>query len=172
MQIAVIAIFQTTSGKDNIMSDLRIPYHSLSIDAYRGLVAAGTALEQSPLGKTLIDFVFLRVSQINGCAFCIDKHARDLLRQGEDFQRINSLSTWRETGFYSERERAALAWAEAATRLANGEVPDRVFLTLKAHFSDQEIADLGFAVAVMNAFNRLAIGFKQPVKVVSLAVAG
>lgn len=152
------------------MSDQRIPYQTLSNEAYRGLAAASIALEHSPLGKALIDFVYLRVSQINGCAFCIDKHARDLMKQGEDFQRVNSLSTWRETAFYSGRERAALGWAEAATRLANGEVPDHVFLALKEHFTDREIADLGFAVAVMNAFNRLAIGFRQPVKRVAVEV--
>ena len=107
--------------------------------------------------------VFLRVSQINGCAFCVDKHARDLVKDGEDFQRINSLATWRETGFYTARERAALAWAEAATRLEHGEVADSVFLPLKEHFTEQEISDLGFATAVMNAWNRMGIGFRQPV---------
>lgn len=145
------------------MSSLRLPYYSLSPAAYRALAAAETAVEASPLGKQLVRLVFLRVSQINGCAFCVDKHARDLAGAGEDFQRINSLCTWRETGFYTARERAALAWAEAATRLEGGEVPDAVFLPLKELFSEQEIADLGFATALMNAWNRMAIGFRHPV---------
>jgi AhpD family alkylhydroperoxidase len=111
----------------------------------------------------LIDLVFLRVSQINGCAYCVDLHAHDLLKQGEDFQRINSLTTWHETSFYSARERAALAWAEAVTRLNDG-VPDHLFVALREHFTDREIADLGFAVAAMNAWNRMAISFRQPLK--------
>ena len=145
------------------MSTLRLPYHSLSPAASNAFAAAGAAVEQSTLGKQLVYLVFLRVSQINGCAFCIDKHARDLIKGGEDFQRINSLSTWRETGFYTDRERAALAWAEVVTRLEDGNVPDYVFQPLKEHFSDQEIADLGFATALMNAWNRMAISFRQPV---------
>ena len=145
------------------MSSLRLPYYTLSPAAYRALAAAETAVEASPLGKQLVRLVFLRVSQINGCAFCVDKHARDLVKDGEDFQRINSLATWRETGFYTARERAALAWAEAATRLEHGEVADSVFLPLTEHFTEQEISDLGFATAVMNAWNRMGIGFRQPV---------
>lgn len=145
------------------MPSLRLPYYSLSPTVYQALGAAGSALDASPLGKPLVHLIFLRVSQINGCAFCVDKHARDLVAAGEDFQRINSLPTWRETDFYSARERAALAWAEAATRLEHGEVPDAVFLPLKEVFSEREIADLGFATALMNAWNRMAIGFRQPV---------
>ncbi|VXC08735.1 carboxymuconolactone decarboxylase family protein [Massilia sp. 9I] len=145
------------------MSSLRIPYYSLSPAVYQAMGAAGTALDDSPLGKSLVHLLYLRVSQINGCAFCVDKHARDLFKAGEDFQRINSLVTWRETDFYSPRERAALAWAEAATRLADGEVPDPVFRPLQELFSEREIADIGFATALMNAWNRMAIGFRQPV---------
>ncbi len=151
------------------MSTPRNAYPSLSPNAYRAFVSAGAALDQSLLGKPLIRLVYLRVSQINGCAFCVDKHARELLEVGEEFQRINSLSTWREAGLYSDRECAALAWAEAATRLDNGNVPDQVFQPLKEHFSDAEIADLGFATALMNAWNRIAIGFQNPVVKAPLA---
>jgi len=145
------------------MSRLRLPYHSLSPAVSQAMGAAGPILDDSPLGKQLVHLIYLRVSQINGCAFCVDKHARDLVKNGEDFQRINSLVTWRETDFYDARERAALAWAEAATRLDGGEVPDAVFSGLKEVFSDREIADIGFATALMNAWNRMAIGFHQPV---------
>jgi AhpD family alkylhydroperoxidase len=145
------------------MTSLRLPYHTLSPTAYRAFAAAGAAVEQSPLGRKLVLLVYLRVSQINGCAFCVDKHARELIAEGEDFQRLNSLSTWRETQFYTGRECAALAWAEAATRLTDGQVPDHAYLPLKECFTEQEIADLGFATALMNAWNRIAIGFRQDV---------
>lgn len=152
-----------TARKDPTVSTLRIPYHTLSPQVYRGMAGVEALLEQSRLGRRLVLLVFLRVSQINACAYCIDKHARDLLKLDEDWQRLNSLSTWRETTFYSDAERAALSWAEAATRLENGAVPDHVFEALTRHFSDQEIADLGFATALMNAWNRIAISFRQPV---------
>ncbi|RJF99345.1 carboxymuconolactone decarboxylase family protein [Noviherbaspirillum saxi] len=150
------------------MSSIRLPYQTLSPEAYRAFAGVNAALEQSPLGKPLIDLVFLRISQINGCAYCVDMHARDLIRQGEDFQRINSLVTWRETTFYSARERAVLAWTEAVTLIADSHMPDALFEALSSEFSEREIADLGFAIAVMNGWNRMAISFRQPVKKVAL----
>ncbi|RZJ13087.1 MAG: carboxymuconolactone decarboxylase family protein, partial [Haliea sp.] len=97
------------------------------------------------------------------CAFCLDMHARDLRKQGETWQRINSLSTWREVGFYSERERAALGWAEVLTRLA-GEHSGHAaaFAALQGLFSEQEIVDLTWAIASINAWNRMAVGMRQP----------
>jgi alkylhydroperoxidase family enzyme len=91
-------------------------------------------------------------------------NARDLLQQGEDLQRINSLVAWRETTFFSERERAALAWAEAVMDIMRNDISDPLFDALKSNFSDQEIAEIGFAVALMNGWNRIAIGFRQPVR--------
>jgi len=146
------------------MSEFRLPYSTLAPDSYRALAAASASLQQSSLGSALVDLIYLRVSQINGCAYCVDMHARDLLRRGEDLQRINSLVTWRETDFYSERERAALAWAEAVTDIIRNDASDELFAALKQHFTDREIADIGFAVAIMNGWNRMAIGFRQPVK--------
>lgn len=145
------------------MSDLRIPYHSLSIDAYRGLVAAGTALEQSPLGKTLIDFVFLRVSQINGCAFCIDMHWHDLIKLGADPRHVNAVAGWREAPFFSDRERAALRWAELVTNIPHTDPSDEEFARLRTQFSDAEIADLSYVIVVINSWNLLNVSLRNPV---------
>ncbi len=145
------------------MSGLRISYATIVPALFQPMLAFGEAVAASSIGVKLIDLVFLRVSQINGCAFCIDKHARDLIKQGDDWQRINSLVGWEETTFYSERERAALAWAEAVTRIAETHAPDDLFDELKKHFTDVEITELTYAITLMNAWNRLAISFRQPV---------
>ena len=117
-----------------------------------------------PLGPVLIGLVLTRVSQINGCAFCLDMHVRDLRRQGEEWQRINSLPAWRDVPFFDERERAALDWAETLTRLADHHsASDAQFEALKAHFSDLEIVELSVAVAQINAWNRLGVGMRLPV---------
>lgn len=126
-------------------------------------VTATTA--QSSLGRVLIELVQTRVSQLNGCAFCIDMHVRDLRGQGESWQRINSLSTWREVGLYSERERAAFDWAETMTRLTDHHGSrDAQFDALKRQFSDQEIVELCWTIAQINAWNRMAIGMQAPVE--------
>ena len=100
---------------------------------------------------------------LNRCAYCVDMHWHDLLGEGDDAQRLNSLSTWREVAFFSEREQAALPWAESVTDLHRTHAGDEDFAPLKTHFTDAEIADLTFAIATMNAWNRLAISFRQPV---------
>ena len=145
------------------MSDLRLSYGTIVPPLYQAMAKFGDVVAASSIGVKLIDLVFLRVSQINGCAFCIDKHARDLIKQGDDWQRINSLVGWEETTFYSERERAALAWAESVTLIADTHAPDVLFDELKKHFSDVEITELTYAITLMNAWNRLAISFRQPV---------
>ena len=144
-------------------STLRLPYFELSPGAYKGFIAAGEALKASPLGKQLIDLVFLRVSLINGCAYCVDLHWRDLIALDVDPRRINSISTWHENDFFSPRECAALNWAEVVTRIGETRARDADFNALKEHFSDAEIADLTFAIALMNAWNRTAISMRQPV---------
>jgi len=116
------------------------------------------------VGTRGLDLVFARVSQINGCAYCLDMHVRDLRKQGEGWQRINSLATWREVGFFNERERAALAWAESLTRLADHhDEREAEFAALKAQFSDVEIAELTVAVAQINTWNRINVGMRMPV---------
>ncbi|MDR2325691.1 MAG: carboxymuconolactone decarboxylase family protein [Acidovorax sp.] len=143
------------------MSMLRLPYNTLSAQAYQGLIATKQALERSSLGKPLVELVYLRVSQINGCAFCLEMHAKALRGDGMADAKIDSLAGWRVSALFSERERAALAWTESLVDVAHTHAPDADFAPLKAYFSDVEISDLSFAVALMSAFNRLAIGMRQ-----------
>lgn len=143
------------------MTALRLPYQTLSPDAYQGLGAVKKALAHSPLGKTLIELVNLRISQINGCAYCLEMHAALLRAGGMPDARLDSLAGWRVSPHFSERERAALAWTESLVDVARTHAPDQVFEPLKAHFSEVEISDLCFAIALMSAFNRLAIGLRQ-----------
>ena len=146
------------------MNEPRLPWTSLSPKSYQAMAAASATLAPSSLGPVLIELVQTRVSQINGCAFCLDMHARDLRKQGETWQRLNSLSTWREVGLYSQRERAALNWAETMTRLADRHVDrDADFAALKGQFSDQEIVELTWTIATINTWNRMAIGRRAPV---------
>ena len=128
-------------------------------------------LHQSGLEVPLLHLIKLRASQINGCAYCIDMHWKDLRAIGENEQRLYGLDAWRESPYYSDRERAALAWTEAVTRVTDGHVPEQVYEEVRPHFSEKELADLTLAVATINAWNRLAIasrtepGTYQPGKV-------
>lgn len=143
------------------MSTLRLPYFTLSPEAYQGLAATKKALEKSSLGKPLIEMVYLRVSQINGCAFCLEMHAKSLRAGGMPDGKIDSLAGWRVSSHYSARERAALAWTESLVAVDTTHAPDEDFEPLHDHFTQAEIADLSFAIALMSAFNRLAIGMRQ-----------
>lgn len=143
------------------MSTLRLPYSQLSPDVYKGLLAAKKALAGSSLGLPLIELVYLRISQINGCAFCLEMHAKALRDGGTPQAKLDSLAGWHISGHFSESERAALAWAESLTDIARTHAPDEVFEPLKAHFDDVQISDLTYAISLMNAFNRLAIGMRQ-----------
>lgn len=109
----------------------------------------------------LVELVWLRASQLNGCAFCIDMHVADALKIGIDPRRLHLLVAWRETELYSPAERAALAWTEAVTNVQDGHVPDDVFDEMRAHYDNKQIADLTFAVATINAWNRVAISFRS-----------
>lgn len=150
------------------MSSPRLSYTTLAPRQYQAMRDLSASLADSSLGKRLLEMVFLRASQINGCAFCIDMHTRALLAEGEDLQRINSVLTWHDTEFFSAREQAALAWTETLTRIADSRAPDHLFEALRPHFSDVEIAELSFAVVVINGWNRLAIGFHAPVQKAAL----
>lgn len=148
----------------------RLNWFKLVPKSFEAILSVNTALESSTLGKVLVDYVFARVSQINGCAYCLDMHVRDLRAQGEEWQRINSLPTWREVSFFNERERAALAWAESLTRLADShDEREAEFAALKANFSDVEIAELSVAIAQINTWNRLNVGMRMPVAIKPLA---
>lgn len=129
-----------------------------------GVVAAMSELERyltgSGLEPTLLELVKLRASQINGCAYCMDMHTKDARARGETEQRLYTLSAWRETPFYTERERAALAWTEALTIIADSHAPDDVFETACQQFTEKELVDLTLAIIAINGWNRLAIGFR------------
>lgn len=142
------------------MSQLRLPFSTLSPAAYQGLIATGQALAQSSLGLELVELVYLRISQINGCAFCLGKHAQTLRKQGVAQAKLDRLAGWRISDLFDARERAALEWAETLTAIAEKGAPDALYEPLKMHFSDAEISDLTFVVALMNAFNRLAVGMQ------------
>jgi AhpD family alkylhydroperoxidase len=141
---------------------VRINAAKLDPGGYRLMYGFAEYLAKSSLDKKLIDLIHLRVSQVNGCAFCLDMHWKDLKAEGESDQRLYSLDAWRETTFYSERERAALAWAEATTNIRDGHVPDEIYEQARAHFSEQELADLSWVIAAINAWNRMAISFRAP----------
>ncbi|PZW70209.1 AhpD family alkylhydroperoxidase [Pseudomonas sp. URMO17WK12:I1] len=143
------------------MSTLRLPYSQLSPDIYKGLLATKKALAASSLGLPLIELVNLRISQINGCSFCLEMHAKALRDGGTPAAKLDSLAGWRISVHFSDAERAALAWAESLTDIAHTHAPDDVFEPLKAHFTDVQISDLTYAVALMNAFNRLAVSMRH-----------
>jgi AhpD family alkylhydroperoxidase len=124
---------------------------------YKAMIGLEAYLHQSGIEIPLLHLIKLRASQVNGCAYCIDMHWKDLRAIGESEQRLYGLDAWRESPYYSDRERAALAWTEAVTLITEGHVPDAVYEEVRPHFSDKELADLTLAVATINAWNRLAI---------------
>jgi AhpD family alkylhydroperoxidase len=149
----------------------RLEYAKTSPGVLKAMLDLSGYLRQSGLEPTLINLIDLRVSQINGCAYCLDMHWKDLKAEGERDQRLYSLDAWRETPFYTDRERAALAWAEAVTNITDGHVPNQVYEEARLYFSEKELADLTLAVVAINGWNRLNIAFRtvpgtyQPTKV-------
>jgi AhpD family alkylhydroperoxidase len=138
----------------------RMEYGQNSIGVVNAMLGLGKYLHQCGLEQSLMDLVCLRASQINGCAYCLDMHWKDLKAGGENDQRLYSLDAWRETPYYSERERAALAWTEAVTKIAEGRVSDEVYEEVRPHFTEKELADLTLAVVAINGWNRLNIAFR------------
>lgn len=141
---------------------IRLPYYQLAPKAFQLLVNLSGAIRKDLLGARLIDIVFLRVSQINGCAYCTDMHWRDLIRLEVDPRHLNAVAGWREAPFFTERERAALRWAEIVSDTPRSDASDAEFAALQAHFTDVEIADLGFAIAAINAWNLINVSFRNP----------
>jgi AhpD family alkylhydroperoxidase len=135
----------------------RFDYAKVAPGAYRAMAGLEHYLHESGLEENLLHLIKLRASQINGCAYCLDMHWKDLKSIGETDQRLYELNAWEEGPFYSDRERAALAWTEAVTRVADSHVPDEIYERVRQHFSEKEMADLTLAVATINAWNRLAI---------------
>jgi AhpD family alkylhydroperoxidase len=128
----------------------------------KALFGLGMTVAQSSIERSLHDLIDFRVSQINGCAFCLDMHSKDLRANGESEQRLYLLSAWREASCYSDRERAALAWAEAVTKLTNKNVPDEVYKQAREQFSEEELVDLTLTVITINSYNRLNVAFRTP----------
>ena len=142
---------------------LRMDYRKLARVALRGLGETHQQLAQSSLPTTLLDLVYLRVSQINGCAYCMSSHAGDLLKAGVSLDKLVLLSAWRETGaLFSDGERAALQWAESLTCISSTGAPDEDYEVLVANFNDSDAALLTVAIGLINTYNRIAIGFRQP----------
>jgi AhpD family alkylhydroperoxidase len=139
----------------------RIDYAKASPEGYKAFGGVYLYLQKCGLAPELVDLVKLRVSQINGCAYCIDMHSRDLLKLGVTSDKLALLPAWREGGaLFSIRERVALAWAESVTRVAETRAPDADYEAAAAEFSDKELADLSYVIALINAFNRLGVGFR------------
>jgi AhpD family alkylhydroperoxidase len=128
----------------------------------RALLHLSHEVEISGLERPLLELVKIRASQINGCAYCIDMHTKDARAMGETEQRIYALNAWRETPFFSARERAALEWTESVTRLGDAHVPDDVYDRVREQFDEPSLTSLTFAVIVINSWNRLAIAYRAP----------
>ena len=139
----------------------RSAYQTHAAEGMRAIGAVHTYLSKSGLPKPLLDLVYLRASQLNGCAYCIDNHSHDLLKEGVSQEKLLLLSAWHEAGaFFSER--AALAWTDALTHVSETHAPDADYEAAAAQFSEKELADLTIAIGLINAFNRIAIGFRRP----------
>jgi AhpD family alkylhydroperoxidase len=140
----------------------RADYAKASPEGYRAFVGVYATLQKTSLPKRLVDLVYLRVSQINGCAFCIDMHSRDLLGAGLTVDKLVLVPAWREAGdLFDVRERLALAWAETVTCVADTHIPDADYEAVAAEFSEKEVADLTYAIGLMNAFNRFGVAFRS-----------
>jgi AhpD family alkylhydroperoxidase len=138
----------------------RLNFAEVEPDAMKAMLGLVKQAHRSGLEKSLLDLIDFRVSQINGCAYCLDMHSKDLRAEGETEQRLYLLEAWRESPFYTERERAALAWAEAVTLLKDKDVPDDIYNQARAQFSEQELVNLTLAVVTINGWNRLNIAFR------------
>jgi AhpD family alkylhydroperoxidase len=140
----------------------RADYAKVSPEGYKAFGSVYATLQKASLPKQLVDLVYLRVSQLNGCAFCIDMHGRDLLKSGLTVDKLILVSAWREAGdLFDVRERAALAWAETVTRVADTDISDADYEAASALFNEKEIADLTYAIGLMNAFNRFGVAFRS-----------
>src|SRR3974390_86826 len=141
----------------------RFQYSKAYPEAFKAMLALSQTLEKTGLTPQLIDLVNYRVSQLNSCAFCLDMHSKDLRARGETEQRLYMISAWREAPhLYSDRERAALAWVEAMTRLEDGQVPDEVYEIARKAFSQAELVQLTLAIVTINGWNRFNVAFRTP----------
>lgn len=141
----------------------RLDYAKISPEGFKALGGVYMAVQKSGLPKQLIDLVYLRVSQINGCAYCIDMHSRDLVKSGLSTEKLVLVPVWSDAGdLFTARERAALAWAETVTRVLETAVPEVDYAAAMGEFDEKELVDLTYAIGLMNVFNRLGITFRTP----------
>jgi AhpD family alkylhydroperoxidase len=141
----------------------RLPYFKLAPAPLQGMLGLSAAVKKSSLGPRLLELVFLRVSQINGCGFCMDMHWRDLIKQDVNPRHLNAVAGWREAPFFSERDRAALNWAEACNAIPQREPSDADFELVRSQFSETEVAELTFAVASIRAWNTVSVSMRNPI---------
>jgi AhpD family alkylhydroperoxidase len=150
-----------TTNKEHEMT-MRLDYNHIAPAGAKALGGVYGYVMQSKLPPTLVTLVYLRVSQINNCAYCLDMHTRDLLKMGQKIEKLALVQAWAEAGnLFDARERAALAWAETVTRVADTGVPDEAYRAARAVFDERELVDLTIAVSVMNAYNRIAMSFRN-----------
>ena len=139
----------------------RLDYNQIAPAGVKALGSVYGYVMQSKLPAALVELVYLRISQINNCAYCLDMHTRDLLKKGVKVEKLALLQAWREAGdLFDARERGALAWAETVTRVAETNVPDEAYQAARAVFEERELVDLTIAISLMNAYNRMAISFR------------
>ncbi|GLZ87278.1 alkyl hydroperoxide reductase AhpD [Metapseudomonas resinovorans] len=141
------------------MSSKRLNYYQAAPQAMKAMMGLEKAASESILPRSLRELVRIRASQINGCAYCVDMHTTDASKEGETLRRLMAVSTWKETPFFDERERAALLWTETLTLVATAHAPDEIYEEVAAVFSEQELAELTFVIAAINAWNRFGVGF-------------
>ncbi|MFC0399909.1 carboxymuconolactone decarboxylase family protein [Paraburkholderia rhizosphaerae] len=139
----------------------RLDFYKANPHAIKAMLALEERIGKSDLEKSLTHLVRLRASQINGCAFCVDMHTTDARKEGETDRRLATVVVWRETPFFTGRERAALEWTEALTLVSQDHVPDHVWEAVKPHFTEAELVDLSLLITAINGWNRLAIGFRK-----------
>jgi AhpD family alkylhydroperoxidase len=142
----------------------RIAYRKVAEDTYKALLGVHQHLARVFPDARLRALIEIRVSQINGCAYCLDMHTTEARHLGETQQRLDCLTAWREAPFFTERERAALAWAESVTLVANTRVPDEVYAEVKKHFCEKELVDLTAAIGMINLWNRMSVAFRSEPK--------
>jgi len=139
----------------------RLNYYPLAPESVKQLAAVSKTFDDFSISPALRALIEIRVSQLNGCAYCVDMHSRQARRLGELQRRLDALPVWRESPFFDERERAVLAWTEALTLVAATHAPDDLYEALGAHFSEKEVVELSLVIAVMNAWNRMGVGFRK-----------
>ena len=139
----------------------RLDFYNANPNAIKALLGLEKRISESSLEKSLVELIRLRASLISGCAYCIDLHTADARKVGEDDRRLATLSVWRETPFFTDRERAALAWTEAVTLVSQDHVPDEVWTAVRPHFDDAELVDLTLLISTINTWNRFAISFRK-----------